>query len=97
MPPGFAEFWEIWPKTDRKQAKAECLKRWKARGLEAESAAIIAGVLAKKKTKKWLDGYEPAPLTFLNQRQWTDDIEDLAAAGEQQAQRPASPLFRGVK
>jgi hypothetical protein len=77
MPPGFAEFWQAWPKSSRKDSKTECLKRWRARHLEAESEAIIAGVLAKKATKKWLDGYEPAPLTFLNQRQWLDDAGDL--------------------
>jgi len=70
--PGFAQFWETWPKTDRKTAKAECAKRWKARGLEGMAATIIADVASRKQTRQWQEGFEPAPLTYLNQRRWED-------------------------
>lgn len=73
-PPGFAEFWGIWPKTDRKTAKAECQKRWKARGLEPVADQIAAHVAAMKTSKQWRDGFEPAPLTYLNQRRWEDGL-----------------------
>lgn len=69
----FAEFWETWPSSQRKVAKAECEKRWKARGLDAEADAILAHVVVSKGTRQWLDGYEPAPLTYLNQKRWQDD------------------------
>lgn len=70
----FQEFWEAWPRTDRRTAKAECLKRWKLRGLDAHADEILLHLTAMKTTKKWLDGFEPAPLTYLNQRHWEDGI-----------------------
>lgn len=72
IPPGFAEFWEVWPKSDRKVAKADCLKKWKAKGLENIAERIVEHVEACKQTRKWLDGYEPAPLTYINQQRWLD-------------------------
>jgi hypothetical protein len=82
MPAGFVQFWETWPRSQRKECKAECLKRWKAKGLEAIAAQIIAHVEVAKNSKKWQDGYEPAPLTYINQKRW-EDVGDLSThAGE---------------
>lgn len=75
---GFAEFWKTWPSTDRKTAKAECLKRWKSKGLEPLADQILAHLRGRKNTKKWQEGYEPAPLTYLNQRHWEDGENDTA-------------------
>lgn len=97
VPSGFAEFWQAWPKSPRKDGKAECLKRWRLRGLEADAAHIVAAVHAKAQTRKWLDGYEPAPLTFINQRQWMDDLENLAPADGRHDKSVADPRFAGVK
>lgn len=69
---GFVRFWSAWPKSDRKVAKAECEKRWRSRGLEADADRIVAHVEAMSRSKQWRDGFEPAPLTFLNQRRWED-------------------------
>lgn len=68
----FPEFWEAWPSTPRKVAKAECEKRWKARGLDEHAEAIVAHVAAMRGTEQWQKGFEPAPLTYLNQRRWED-------------------------
>lgn len=87
---GFDRFWSAWPKSDRKVAKAECEKRWRSRGLEADADRIVAHVEAMSRTKQWRDGFEPAPLTFLNQRRWEDD----ATPGRQQM-RPAWWLEAG--
>lgn len=70
----FQEFWESWPRTDRKTAKAECLKKWKLRGLDSVADQILLHVTAMKATKKWQDGYEPAPLTYINQKHWEDGL-----------------------
>lgn len=72
MPPGFTRFWQAWPRSDRKVAKAECAKRWRKRGLEAQADAIVAHVQSMRGSKQWRDGYEPAPLTYLNQERWRD-------------------------
>lgn len=71
-PQGFEKFWDAWPKSPRKVAKAACLKKWQALGLETSASVIAAAVEALKQTKQWRDGFEPAPLTFLNQRRWED-------------------------
>lgn len=78
----FAEFWTTWPASDRKVAKAECEKRWLARGLDADADAIVAHVLTSKNSKQWQGGYEPAPLTFLNQRRWEDGGETAASPAQ---------------
>lgn len=70
----FQEFWDLWPKTERKNAKAECLKKWKLRGLDRLADEILLHVAAMRETKKWQDGYEPAPLTYINQQHWQDGL-----------------------
>jgi len=34
---------------------------------------IIAHVTAMKGTEQWLTGFDPAPLTYINQRRWEDE------------------------
>jgi len=75
--PGFLRFWSTWPKSDRKVAKAECSKRWRSRGLEAQADEIVAHVEAMRESRQWRDGYDPAPLTYLNQRRWEDGAADV--------------------
>jgi uncharacterized protein YdaU (DUF1376 family) len=70
----FDDFWSAWPKTGRKVAKAACMKKWKSKNLDAIADKIIEHVNAMKLTKSWLDGFEPAPLTYLNQERWIDDV-----------------------
>ena len=70
----FADFWSVWPQSPRKVGKAACLKRWDAMALDSLADQIIAHVNSIKTTKQWTDGYEPAPLTYLNQRRWEDDV-----------------------
>jgi hypothetical protein len=72
--PGFVRFWSTWPKSQRKVGKAECAKRWKARRLETEADALVAHVQAMLGTQQWREGFEPAPLTYINQRRWQDDV-----------------------
>lgn len=78
----FPEFWEAWPQSSRKVARAECEKRWKARGLDADANAILAHLAAMKPSKSWQEGYEPAPLTYLNQRRWEDGGDGAADGGQ---------------
>ena len=35
----------------------------------------MAHVEALKKSKKWADGFEPAPMTYLSQERWSDDVK----------------------
>ncbi|MEJ7685651.1 MAG: hypothetical protein WKG52_00880 [Variovorax sp.] len=77
----FADFWQAWPNTDRRSRKVECEKKWKAKGLDPIADQILAHVEACKGTRKWQEGFEPAPLTYLNGRLW----EDGDAAPEQRS------------
>lgn len=68
----FDQFWECWPKNDRKQDKAKCEAKWSKDGLDEVLAEILADVAAKKLTPKWRDGYVEAPMVYLNNRRWED-------------------------
>lgn len=68
----FAEFWEVWPKSQRKVGKSVCEKKWAANGLDEFADRIIANVTDLKSTEQWLKGFEPAPQTYINQKRWED-------------------------
>jgi uncharacterized protein YdaU (DUF1376 family) len=69
----FDEFWNAWPSSKRKVAKSECQKKWAKAGCDAVAEVIIAQVNKLKVTEQWTGGFEPAPLTYINQRRWEDD------------------------
>lgn len=77
-PDGFDDFWASWPKTDRKQDKKKCSEAWKKKRLSSSKAEIIAHVEASKQTRKWRDGYEPSPLTYLNGERWRDGMPETS-------------------
>jgi uncharacterized protein YdaU (DUF1376 family) len=70
----FERFWKTWPSSKRKVAKPACLKFWNTHGLNLLSDRIIEHVAAMKKTEQWKEGFEPAPLTYLNQNRWEDGL-----------------------
>lgn len=70
---GFAEFWEAWPKSHRKQAKGHCLKAWVKAEAYKTKDVILAHIASLKDTDGWLKNngaYIPAPLVYLNQQRW---------------------------
>jgi len=69
----FDEFWSAWPQSKRKVAKAAVFSKWKKLGLDDVADSIISSVNALKATEQWTTGYEPAPLTYINQRRWEDE------------------------
>jgi len=70
----FEKFWQVWPSNPRKVGKAKCLEIWKRRKLSEVGEQIVAHVAVIKKTEQWLKGYDPAPLTYLNQSRWEDGL-----------------------
>ena len=84
-PAGFAEFWNSWPASERKVARKQCAVKWLRKGFNAQLPAIVAHVEAMKQSKQWRDGFEPAPLTYLNQERCGDglpsDAESTSEAG----------------
>ena len=68
----FPEFWLSYPTftPGRKGKKPQCETKWRTKKLDLVANEIIAYVEAMKQTKKWQEGFEPAPLTFLNSDDW---------------------------
>lgn len=69
-PPGFCRFWAIWPKTERKQGKSDCLKIWQKKKLEEKVDVIVAHVEFMATSESWMTGYDPMPATYLNKERW---------------------------
>jgi uncharacterized protein YdaU (DUF1376 family) len=75
LPPsgGFDRFWEVWPKSPRKVGKGACIRTWITNGMDQHVDRIVSHVSRLKTSNQWLSGFEPAPMTYLNQRRWLDD------------------------
>lgn len=80
--PGFERFWGEWPSSKRKVGKAACLAKWERHGLEALAESIVAHVRTMRESEQWREGFEPAPLTYLNQRRWEDGAPKGDKAGD---------------
>lgn len=74
----FEDFWAAWPKSERKQDKVKCARKWKSSSLDAIADQILADIETKKLTQKWQEAggkYIEAPLVYLNGRRWEDGVE----------------------
>lgn len=69
----FEDFWSVWPTSKRKVGKAAVQAKWKAKHLDKVADQIIAHVSSMKTSEQWTSGYEPAPMTYINQRRWEDE------------------------
>ena len=78
----FDEFWSAWPVSTRKVAKAACQTKWAKQKLDDVADRILAHVRVMKQTDSWKTGFEPAPLTYLNQKRWEDDLPAVQSAGK---------------
>lgn len=76
----FNEFWSTWPTSKRKVAKSTCETKWLKLKLDNVADQIIAHVNSIKGSEQWTTGYEPAPLTYINQRRWEDDVAEQSFA-----------------
>ncbi len=78
----FEEFWATWPASKRKVGKAAVLAKWEKHNLDEVADIIIANVDDLKSSEQWIGGFEPAPLTYINQRRWEDDAAPVQAAAQ---------------
>lgn len=69
----FDEFWQLWPTSKRKVAKSECEKKWFKHDLDMVADRILSQVAILKRSEQWTSGFDPSPLTYINQRRWEDD------------------------
>lgn len=72
----FEDFWKEFP-VNRKVGKKPCMDKWGKKGLDNIADRIINHVKAMKQSKQWKDGFNPAPLTYINQERWEDGIEKV--------------------
>lgn len=77
----FEEFWAAWPSSKRKVGKAAVLAKWEKAGLDDLADAIIANVNDLKVSEQWTGGFEPAPMTYINQRRWEDEVTTTSTPG----------------
>lgn len=83
----FNDFWAVWPPSKRKVAKSACEAKWKRQALDPLADKIIASVTRLRASEQWLSGFDPAPLTYLNQKRWEDDSETNSVNGSVFARR----------
>jgi len=70
---GFDKFWNAWPSSPRKGAKALCREKWANKLCESNADQIIKNVEWMKTTDAWVKqngAFIPAPLVYLNQQRW---------------------------
>ena len=70
---GFERFWAAWPKSIRKGARSECLKKWNKFYCETCVDQIVKHIEWMKTTDQWRKdngAFIPAPLVYLNQQRW---------------------------
>jgi hypothetical protein len=48
--------------------------KWQKQGLDEVADVIVAHVDSIKSSEQWTNGFEPAPLTYINQRRWEDEL-----------------------
>jgi hypothetical protein len=83
-PPGFVEFWALWP---RKVARRSALVAWQKMQCEPLAGAICAAVVRQR--AQWRDPrYIPYPATWLRGARWEDEPPVAAPAPPP---RPAPP------
>lgn len=75
----FDEFWAAWPSSPRKVGKASAEEKWRRSKFSSIGDQIIAHVNKMKQHDQWQRGFEPAPLTYLNQRRWEDGVPGEAS------------------
>lgn len=80
----FDEFYQAYPnRVGRKRAH----EAWQRQGLEDIAQQLIDDVQRRaKEDGRWLNGYVPDPVTYLEEERWTDELQPRRAASE-----PAPP------
>jgi hypothetical protein len=67
----FAKWWDSLP-TERRTNRKGCEEKWKAKKLDKIAPKIISWTNMMKNSRDWKEGFNPNPLTILNQERWGD-------------------------
>ena len=73
----FHEFWESYPRSNRKVNKTGCMKLWQSQNLEKIGDKIInhVKIMADTDWKKDNGQYIPMPATYLRQERYMTSVE----------------------
>lgn len=72
----FSEFWETWPKGERKVARGECEKKYRRKVTSAVAHATVMAALRQDiASDGWQRGFSPLPATWINQNRWERDAD----------------------
>jgi len=70
----FKRFWSTWPDHPRKIRRVDAEKIWNDKGLDEHCDVILTHLKSCVKSKQWIDGFVPLPVSFLNQQRWLDGV-----------------------
>lgn len=84
----FDRFWSLYPK---KEAKKKCEPKFMKFSLETISL-IFKALEWQTKSSKWLEGYAPNPLTYLNQNRWEDEPQKQEISEADQIRKDNAPI-----
>lgn len=70
----FNDFWKEYP-SNRKVGRKPCEAKWHRNGYDKIADKIISHVKTMKSSKEWKEGFNPNPLTYINQERWEDSNE----------------------
>ena len=68
----FDRFWNSYPKRENKKG---CEEKWKSKKLDSKIDEVLSFIEKAKGTDRWKKGFVKAPLVFINQESWNDDID----------------------
>lgn len=69
----FETWWKAYP-PDRREQKKTALEIWQKKRIPLDRLKFLLDTLeAQKRSRKWLEGYIPMPLTYLRQERWNDE------------------------
>lgn len=72
---GFNSFWEMYP--TRRTNKEKCRIKFNKLSKEEQFKVLLDVKIRKDRDEKWLKGYVPETITYLNNRKWEDDIQEV--------------------
>lgn len=67
----FNQFWDSYPKKENRKG---CEDKWSSKKLDSKIDQILFFIENAKQSDRWKKGFVKAPLVFINQESWEDDI-----------------------
>ena len=103
-PERFEAFWRYYPAIPdgngrgRRPAKDRAARAWdKLHADDSEIDLMAAALQRQKQSRQWRDGVGiPYASTWINRREWRDEVEDLSESDESGPPRASAPTEEGV-